>query len=31
MREAAKQFELEKAARLRDIVKELRIKEFLFS
>ena len=31
MREAAKKFEFEKAANLRDIVKELRIKEFLFS
>jgi excinuclease ABC subunit B len=31
MREAAKKFEFEKAAKLRDIVKELRTKEFLFS
>jgi excinuclease ABC subunit B len=31
MREAAKQFEFEKAAKLRDTVKELRTKEFLFS
>jgi len=31
MREAAKKFEFEKAAKLRDTVKELRIKEFLFS
>jgi len=31
MREAAKKFEFEKAARLRDTVKELRTKEFLFS
>jgi len=31
MREAAKKFEFEKAANLRDIVKELRTKEFLFS
>jgi excinuclease ABC subunit B len=31
MREAAKVFEFEKAARLRDSVKELRTKEFLFS
>jgi excinuclease ABC subunit B len=31
MREAAKQFEFEKAARLRDTVKELRTKEFLFT
>ncbi len=31
MREAAKQFEFEKAARLRDTIKELRTKEFLFS
>jgi excinuclease ABC subunit B len=30
MREAAKKFEFEKAARLRDLVKELRSKEFLF-
>jgi len=30
MREAAKKFEFEKAARLRDLVKELRTKEFLF-
>jgi excinuclease ABC subunit B len=31
MREAAKKFEFEKAANLRDIVKNLRTKEFLFS
>jgi excinuclease ABC subunit B len=31
MREAAKKFEFEKAAKLRDIVKELRTKEFLFT
>ena len=31
MREAAKKFEFEKAANFRDIVKELRTKEFLFS
>ena len=31
MREAAKKFEFEKAARLRDAIKELRTKEFLFS
>jgi excinuclease ABC subunit B len=31
MREAAKKFEFEKAARLRDSIKELRDKEFLFS
>ena len=31
MREAAKKFEFEKAAKLRDKVKELRTKEFLFS
>jgi excinuclease ABC subunit B len=30
MREAAKRFEFEKAARLRDSIKELRDKEFLF-
>jgi excinuclease ABC subunit B len=30
MREAAKRFEFEKAARLRDTIKELRDKEFLF-
>jgi len=30
MREAAKRFEFEKAARLRDTIKELRTKEFLF-
>jgi len=30
MREAAKKFEFEKAARLRDAIKELRDKEFLF-
>jgi excinuclease ABC subunit B len=31
MREAARKFEFEKAARLRDTIKELRTKEFLFS
>ncbi len=31
MREAAKRFEFEKAARLRDMVRELRTKEFLFA
>jgi excinuclease ABC subunit B len=31
MREAAKKFEFEKAARLRDTVRDLRSKEFLFS
>jgi excinuclease ABC subunit B len=31
MREAAKKFEFEKAARLRDLVKELRTKEFMWS
>ena len=31
MRESAKKFEFEKAAKLRDQVKELRTKEFLFS
>ena len=31
MREAAKKFEFEKAAKLRDQVKELRTKEFLFN
>jgi excinuclease ABC subunit B len=30
MREAAKKFEFERAARLRDSIKELRDKEFLF-
>jgi excinuclease ABC subunit B len=30
MREAAKKFEFEKAAKLRDVIKELRTKEFLF-
>ena len=30
MREAARKFEFEKAARLRDSIKELRDKEFLF-
>jgi excinuclease ABC subunit B len=30
MREAAKRFEFEKAAKLRDTIKELREKEFLF-
>jgi excinuclease ABC subunit B len=31
MREAAKKFEFEKAVKLRDTVKDLRSKEFLFS
>ncbi len=31
MREAAKRFEFEKAAKLRDIVRDLRTKEFLFT
>jgi excinuclease ABC subunit B len=31
MRESAKRFEFEKAAKLRDAVKELRTKEFLFA
>jgi excinuclease ABC subunit B len=31
MREAAKRFEFEKAAKLRDAIKELRIKEFLIA
>ena len=31
MREAAKKFEFERAAKLRDSIKELRTKEFLFS
>jgi excinuclease ABC subunit B len=31
MREAARKFEFEKAAKLRDLVKELRTKEFLFA
>ena len=30
MRDAAKKFEFEKAAKLRDTIKELREKEFLF-
>jgi excinuclease ABC subunit B len=30
MRDAAKKFEFEKAARLRDSIKELREREFLF-
>jgi excinuclease ABC subunit B len=30
MREAARKFEFEKAARIRDSIKELRQKEFLF-
>ena len=30
MREAAKKFEFEKAAKLRDSIKELKEKEFLF-
>ena len=31
MREAAKRFEFEQAAKLRDAIKELRTKEFLFA
>jgi excinuclease ABC subunit B len=31
MREAAKRFEFEKAAKLRDLIRELRTKEFLFA
>ena len=31
MREAAKRFEFERAAKLRDSVRELRTKEFMFS
>jgi excinuclease ABC subunit B len=31
MREAAKKFEFEKAAKLRDTIKDLRTKQFLFS
>jgi excinuclease ABC subunit B len=31
MREAAKRFEFERAAKLRDLVKELRTREILFS
>ena len=31
MREAAKKFEFERAAKLRDTIKDLREKEFLFS
>ena len=31
MRETAKRFEFEKAAKLRDAIKELRTKEFLFA
>src|SRR5262249_16916919 len=31
MREAARRFEFEKAAKLRDTIKELRTKEFLFA
>jgi excinuclease ABC subunit B len=31
MRESAKRFEFEKAAKLRDQIKELRTKEFLFA
>jgi excinuclease ABC subunit B len=31
MREAAKKFEFEKAAKLRDTIRELRTKEFLFA
>ena len=31
MREAAKRFEFEKAAKLRDGIRELRTKEFLFT
>jgi excinuclease ABC subunit B len=31
MREAAKRFDFEKAAKLRDAVRDLRTKEFLFT
>jgi excinuclease ABC subunit B len=31
MREAAKRFEFEKAAKLRDRIKDLRTREFLFA
>ncbi|MGZ7029668.1 MAG: UvrB/UvrC motif-containing protein, partial [Terriglobales bacterium] len=31
MRQAAKRFEFEKAAKLRDSIRELRTKEFLFA
>ncbi len=31
MREAAKRFEFERAAQLRDSIRELRTKEFLFT
>jgi excinuclease ABC subunit B len=31
MREAAKKFEFEKAAKLRDTIRDLRTKEFLFN
>jgi excinuclease ABC subunit B len=31
MREAAKKFEFERAAKLRDTIRELRTKEFLFA
>jgi excinuclease ABC subunit B len=31
MRESAKRFEFEKAAKLRDTIRELRTKEFLFA
>jgi len=31
MRETAKKFEFERAAKLRDRIKELRTKEFLFA
>jgi excinuclease ABC subunit B len=31
MREAAKKFEFEKAVKLRDTIRDLRTKEFLFS
>jgi excinuclease ABC subunit B len=31
MRDAAKRFEFEKAAKLRDTVRDLRTKEFMFS
>ena len=31
MREAARKFEFEKAVKLRDTVKDLRSKEFMFS
>ncbi len=31
MREAAKKFEFEKAAKLRDLIRDLRTKEFMFA